>query len=133
MKMSKSEKYELVTTLATECDMKWSCADILNFHYFNDNGLIAAKRFNDERIADMVAKGIVPSGWIVAYGGFASSESNHLVELQQKKRKEKISTMVALEMLEDHVALQEKMINSKTQKDPWGAFCAKHARNAKRG
>jgi len=106
----KKPTYEFVTRHATEANNNWSCANLLYFHAFNPNGLVSRKRNNDQRIADLIDSGVVPSGWHLAYGTFADTWATNLSDLAMKRRKEVSRTRVAIELLRDFCEKQEAKI-----------------------
>lgn len=95
--------FNYITEKATKANSKWSNKDLVAFHYFNPNGLYAKKRKNDDRIAELVDAGVIPNGWHVAYGTFASFETNALLDLVNKPRVHSINLATTLSMLERQI------------------------------
>lgn len=58
---------------------------ILAFEMFNPNGAYAAKKEADAFIDRLVDAKVVPSGWILAYGGFNDYHYKKLSALISKK------------------------------------------------
>lgn len=96
--MSYLSKYNHVTRTATEPKNSWTNLEVAQFHYFNPNGLVQAKKKLDDQITDLVDAGIVPFGWHLAYGTMASFEKDEMRELALKNRVGSISLSVAIKM-----------------------------------
>jgi len=107
--MSYRSKYNHVANTATEPKNSWTNLEVAQFHYFNPNGLVQAKRKLDDQIADLVDAGIVPSGWHLAYGTMSDFEVNQIIDLTHKKRVGRISLFVAIKMLTE----QNEMVAAK--------------------
>ena len=108
--MSAYKNWTFVTENATVDGQCKSNKEAMWFHYFNPNGLITRKRKNDAIISGLVDAGVVPSGWILAYGTFASYEHDAIVRLSQLKRVGRDSCYAAIRMMEDHCKDQEAKI-----------------------
>lgn len=68
--MARTRKsFEYVSETATSDD-GLNLKQKAQFHYFNPNGLHAQKKALDEQISRLVDAGVVPSGWLLAYGSF---------------------------------------------------------------
>ena len=81
----------------------WSRHDIMNFHYFNPNGLLAAKEVIERRVAILVTAGFLPSGWYWTSGSLNQFHADRIRKLADKKRIGRIEFQVALEsMAEDN-------------------------------
>ena len=98
-RMSHLSRYDHITTTATEPKTSWTNAEVAQFHYFNPNGLIQAKRALDDQISDLVYAGAVPSGWLFSYGSMASFQADRIRELAIQDRVGSITLSVAIEML----------------------------------
>ena len=84
---------------------------VAQFHYFNPNGLESRRIKNNDRISELVKKGVVKSGWNFAYGWCASTYyTDCLRELALKKRVNSRKLRVILELLQDQVETQEQKI-----------------------
>jgi hypothetical protein len=82
----------------------WSSAALARFHYFNDNGIVAAKRALDDRIRAAVDAGKVPSGWHFAYGSFNDYHVKKLRELAARTRVKSWDVNYAVAKLEELIA-----------------------------
>jgi len=78
--MSNRLTWEYITTTATRTYRSWSPKQIAQFHYFNPNGLYAAKKASDDRISEAVSAGKCKSGALLAYGSFNDFSINKLRE-----------------------------------------------------
>ena len=88
---------------ATAASNSWSNVQIVKFHYFNPNGLYAKWRAMTKTISDFVDAGVIPSGWLLAYGSFSDYSANHLAELNDYKRINGTKLSVVLESLRDDI------------------------------
>lgn len=98
------ETYEYVTQNATAIEAGWSRSQVAKFHAFNPNGLVAEKRKNDDAIMDLVDAGLVPVGWIYAYGYRADFETEEMYSLAKLQRVRHNALAVAIQMLEKEIA-----------------------------
>lgn len=97
-------RYDFITKEATMDDTNsMNNRELLRFHYFNPNGLLAQKRSNDKKISALVNEGKVPSGWILAWGSMNDYSENRLYDMMDKKRVNSIKLHVALDMLKDNI------------------------------
>lgn len=103
--------YENVTRTATKIGKGWTCTDILNFHYFNPNGLCAVKSALDNRLSAAVAEGKANSGALVAYGSFNDYPRQNLSKSLQKKRVNRRRLFVDLKMLQEDIQTLEEFLN----------------------
>jgi len=99
---------------ATAPERGWSNADKVTFHYFNKNGLYAAKRERDAKITDLVEAGKANSGAIWAYGSLNSYTADRLMDLVNKKKVNGIRLLTVLEMIERDIAEADKFIAEKS-------------------
>ena len=67
--MKSVSRFEQISKTATQVGKSWSNHEVAMFHYFNPNGLIAAKSITDKKIDQLVDAGKVKSGSIIAHGG----------------------------------------------------------------
>lgn len=112
--------FQYITETATKPARTWSNVEKLKFHYFNPNGLVARKRANNARIRELVDAGVVPAGWIVAYGTFNSYREERVIELANKRRVGSIETSVAIKMLaEECEKVEAKIAEAEQAGDPW--------------
>ena len=91
--------WEEITKTATSPG-NWSNRDIACFHYFNPNGLWAAKSKTDKQITELVQQGKCANGAILAYGTFNDHNTNALCDMVQSKRITKVGLSVVIGMLE---------------------------------
>lgn len=91
--------YTFIINEASEYNPDWSCRDRLAFHAFNANGLCAQKRLLDERVSNAVAKGLLKSGAILAYGSLDDYCYDEVMKLAAARRFELGRTNQALRML----------------------------------
>lgn len=82
----------------------WSSVALAKFHYFNDNGIVAAKRALDSRIRDAVNAGKVSNGWHFAYGSLNDYHVNKLGELATRSRAKSWDVTYAVAKLEEMIA-----------------------------
>jgi len=109
--MSKYEsRWEMVTRTATAPASGWSNWEKAHFHLLNPNGLVATKRANDQIISDMAKDGRCKSGAIIAYGTFASYETDAFYKLTSKKRVGWVELSTAIDMLKSHIVSQRTFI-----------------------
>ena len=88
---------------------------VAQFHYFNPNGLESRRIENNDRISALVEKGIVKSGYILAYGWLASTYyTDCLRDLAMKRRVNGRNLRVILELLQDQIETQEQKIEEAT-------------------
>lgn len=71
---------------AKKVNPKWNNRDIVRFHYFNENGAVAAKRASDERIYAAVEAGLCKAGAIFAYGGMNNYHEEKMRGLLDARR-----------------------------------------------
>ena len=72
-------------------------------HYFSDNGLYAQKKGMDETIDQYVNAHIIPSGWVIAYGGLNYFYTDKISQIAMKRRVNSINLQVILEGLQGHI------------------------------
>ena len=88
----------------------WSNRARAQFHYFNKNGLVAAKQAADKEIDALVDEGLAKSGAIIAYGGLNSYYYNRLRELVTKKKVDPIELSIVLRGLKDDIAKSKEFV-----------------------
>jgi len=98
MKSSYTHITETATTDAGMCNR-----DAITFHMQNPNGIWAEWRAVCDRITQAVDDGIVPSGWIIAYGSLNHFASDKMLNLHGKHRVGRIARIVAVDMLRDDI------------------------------
>jgi hypothetical protein len=111
--MSKVSSFEYIMQTATEPSRSWSNAELAKFHYFNPNGLYAAKKASDVRIDELVDAGLAKSGAIIAYGGLSYFNTNLLSNLATAKRVGRIDLLVTLEGIERDIKTATEFIEEK--------------------
>jgi len=85
---------------------------VAQFHYFNPNGLESRRIKNNDRISELVKKGVVKSGMNHAYGWLSSTYyADCLRELALKKRVNGRNLRVILKLLQDQIETQEQKIS----------------------
>lgn len=72
---------DMIFHTATEPGRGWTNKSVALFHAFNPNGIVAQKKLRDEEISKLVNRGVVPSGWILAYGTFNNYATDELVRI----------------------------------------------------
>jgi hypothetical protein len=85
-------RYEYITKTATAPKANWANRDLVRFHYFNPNGLVAKKIELDKQISALVDQGKCKTGAIIAYG---SLDFFHRDELYKLLSKSKVNTIQA--------------------------------------
>jgi hypothetical protein len=111
IKMKTVSRFETVTKTATSVAKSWTNNEIAMFHYFNPNGLIAAKRITDEKIDKLVDEGKAKSGSIIAHGGLNYFYYDKLAKLIDKKRVNSIKLSVIIKGLKRDIESAEKFIS----------------------
>lgn len=104
-------RFTFIVEQATNQSQARNYRELMQFHYFNKNGLVARKRANDEKITELVNAGVVPSGWHVAYGIFDDYSENLVMKLAEKRRVRRIKALVAIDMLKSQI----ERVNDKIQ------------------
>lgn len=72
---------KMIFETATEPGRNWTNKSIALFHAFNPNGIVAQKKLRDAAISKLVDDGVVPAGWIIAYGTFNNYATNELMRV----------------------------------------------------
>jgi hypothetical protein len=103
-------KYEYITETAKETKSSWSNADLVRFHYFNPNGLIAEKIALDAKINELVDQGKCKSGAVIAYGSLDDFYREELRKLFNKKRVANIDVAVVVRGLAERNEYARKFI-----------------------
>jgi hypothetical protein len=112
--MSKASSFEYVSQTATEPNPSWSNSNVAKFHYFNPNGLYAAKKASDAKVDELVEAGLAKSGAIIAYGGLNSFNTNLLSNLATAKRVSHSDLFVTLRGIKRDIAVAAEFIEEKT-------------------
>jgi hypothetical protein len=108
--MTKLTTFESIMQTATEPSRSWSNAELAKFHYFNPNGLYAAKKASDAKIDELVEAGLAKSGAIIAYGGLNYFYTNLLSDLAMSKRVGRIDLAVTLQGIKRDIATAAEFI-----------------------
>jgi hypothetical protein len=105
-------RYHLVTKTATETAPYWTNVEVAMFHYYNPNGLYAAKKNVNEEISVAVDEGRAKTGAFIAYGSLNSRNCDKLGEMATKGRIGRIDLKVTLEMLRDDISSARAFLDS---------------------
>ena len=95
--MNHVDRYNKITKTATTVAKSWTNREIVMFHYFNPNGLTAAKAVTDKQIDALVDAGLAKSGAIMAYGFLNHFHTDRLHKLFDKKAVNGIDLQITLE------------------------------------
>lgn len=95
---------------AKEISSKWTNRDVIWFHYFNPNGLYAAKKSVNDRISALVDAGLCKSGALIAHGGLNTFHTDWLSRLVSNKRVKKADMQAVLSGLRFSIKLAEEFI-----------------------
>lgn len=86
---------------ATEVNPKWSNAEVIKFHAFNPNGLVAYLRDLQTEVLEAVENGKAKSGVLFVYGSIGGDlYVDNLYELTKMQRVNGVKFQVAIEGLE---------------------------------
>ncbi len=107
-----TSNWNFVSKTATEVQPGWSNRQVALFHYFNPNGLYAAKKATNEAINAAVDAGTMKAGAIIAYGTLNTYFEDRLRELVQKKRVNATRLAVVLDCLRNDIALAKQKLES---------------------
>lgn len=102
MKQNASERNAYVTQTATNTD-GMNNRERVRFHYFNRNGLYAAWLLACNRVSAIWHSGIVPGGWLFAYGTFHDIHVNRITDMWNLKRIKTLTLYVAIDLLRKNV------------------------------
>ena len=108
---SRYSTYMYVTQEATSDKGLANNRQVAQFHYFNPNGLESRRIENNDRISALIEKGIVKSGYSLAYGwGSSTVYPDNLRNLAMKRRVNGRNLKVILKLLQDQVETQDQKI-----------------------
>jgi len=79
-------RHTYITKRATEVADSWTNREVMDFHYFNENGLIAKWEKMNETIGRLVDGGRVSTEWHWCYGVFSDHDYCTFIELHAKNR-----------------------------------------------
>jgi hypothetical protein len=103
-------RYGYITKTATESKSSWSNVDLVRFHYFNPNGLVAEKIALDAQINALVDQGKCKSGAVIAFGSLDDFYREELRKLISKKRVGNIDAAVVVRGLAERNEYARKFI-----------------------
>lgn len=95
---------------ATEVNNKWTNREVICFHYFNPNGLYAAKKSINDKITELVDAGLCKSGALIAHGGLNTFHTDWLSKLVSNKRVKTVDMQAVLSGLRFNIKLAEEFI-----------------------
>ena len=113
MKMTHSEKFNFICKVAEFSRDTWSIRDRLAFEYFNENGLIARHRKNNEAVDQIVKATGIPNGCLFTVGGLLCRQADRVRDLAIKKRPPRFCSEAAINILREHCEHQEAWIEEK--------------------
>ena len=91
----------------------WSNTALAQFHYFNPNGLCAAKKAMDDEIDKLVEEGLAKNGAWIAYGALNMYSRDQLSKLAMKNRVEGTELRVALSSLQRDIKYAKGFVEEK--------------------
>ena len=94
-------KFEYITQTATAPKSSWSGKELVRFHYFNQNGVMAAKLALDKIISRLVDDGKCNTGAIIAYGSLNYFYEDKLRGLLDSKRVNGLDAYLVIKSLEE--------------------------------
>jgi hypothetical protein len=103
-------RFEYIADAAKAPAKSWSNIEKVAFHYFNPNGLYAAKKVRDAEIRRMVNDYGLPSGALLAYGSLNDYYTEALMDLYRKKHVSRLRLMTVLEGLRYDIKMADKWI-----------------------
>ena len=103
-------KFHYVAKTATAPAASWSNVQVLQFHYFNPNGLYQKKIATDARIDQLVE--LEKAGWgvVIGYGSLNMFYMSEIVRLNRLTSIKTIELNVVLEGLREDIAKAERYI-----------------------
>jgi len=113
--MNHVDRYNKITKTATTVANSWTNREIVMFHYFNPNGLTAAKTATDKKIDALVDLGLAKSGAILTRGSLNSYYTNRLGKMFDKKAVKSIELQVVLKGLRGDIENANEFIAEKTK------------------
>ena len=113
--MNHVDRYNKITKTATIVAKSWTNREIVMFHYFNPNGLTAAKAVTDKQIDALVDSGLAKSGAIMAYGFLNHFNTDNLQKLFDKKAVNGIDLQVTLNGIRCDIEKANEFIAEKTK------------------
>ena len=113
--MNQVDRYNKISKTATATAKSWTNHEIVAFHYFNPNGLIAEKEVTDKQIDTLVDSGLAKSGAIMAYGGLNYFYTDKLRKLFDKKAVNGSDLRITLEGIRRDIEEAKKFIAEQTK------------------
>lgn len=103
---------KMIFETATEPGRGWTNKSVAMFHAFNPNGIVAQKKSRDEEISKLVNRGIVPSGWIIAYGTFNNYATNELMRVASLPAVsvKEVNVRTLINMIARNIALSDEKL-----------------------
>ena len=96
--------WDYITLTAPKCFRSWSNKVVIDFHYFNPNGLYAEWNSMCNTLSQYIDAGTIPSGWHIAYGSLSYFHADQVSKLaMQKGRVNSINLEVTLEGLQNAI------------------------------
>jgi hypothetical protein len=103
-------KFHHIAKTATAPAASWSNVQVLQFHYFNPNGLYWTKIATDARIDKLVEQDKARTGAILAYGSLNNFYMYEIVRLNRLPSIKTIELNVVLDGLRGDIAKAERFI-----------------------
>jgi hypothetical protein len=103
---------DMIFRTATEPGRNWTNKSVATFHAFNPNGIVAQKKLRDAAISKLVDDGVVPAGWIIAYGtlnDYSASELRRISSLPAVSVKD-IKVRVLVNMIARDIAMVDEKL-----------------------
>lgn len=113
--MNHVDRYNKITKTAATVAKSWTNREIVMFHYFNPNGLTAAKAVTDKQIDALVDAGLAKSGAIMAHGFLNHFYTDRLQKLFDKKAVNGIDLQVTLNGIRRDIEKANEFIAEKTK------------------
>ncbi len=113
--MNHVNRFNKITQTATTVAKSWTNHEIVMFHYFNPNGLIAAKKVTDKQIDALVDSGLAKNGAIMAYGSLNYFHTDKLQKLFNKKAVNGIDLHITLEGIRRNIEKANEFIAEQTK------------------
>lgn len=92
--------WDYITNTATNTD-NMSRKNSVYFHYFNDNGIYAESKRQQDSIMELVKAGTIKSGWLIAYDD--SFYYKQMIRFTKLTRINRTKYVVWLSMWRDHI------------------------------
>ena len=109
--MKQKMTFEFITKTADSIEQITNLEARAKFHYFNANGLCAAKRAMDDRVAAQVDAGVIRIGWHYSRGSFNDYTYKQMAKIAMAVRVSRMKYRVTEQMLRDDIAKTEAKIS----------------------